>query len=207
MKFKNIEEKNKRLVFLSGIALIILAVLCSYMIIENLEYIWPTDDILFEQKQKCKRLKRELQEKQVKYESILRKEEKILAKTKRFYKLNDDEKADSYMRQQIEHAGKFSNVIIKSMSSVKKKVIKDGIFSLDISISAEGNFEKIVNFCQELNKKEVCFYWVSCYMRPTRSKDETLISLSGSLRIICMKDGILSPEKDKITKKKKAAVK
>ena len=118
---------------------------------------------------------------------------------RKFYTESDKLKADIYMRQRIEHAAKFSNVILKSMSSIRKKTIKEGTFSLEVSISADGSFEKVIVFFQELNKKKVGLYWVNCYMRPSSRKQETLINVSGILRMIST-DGKLFKVKEKAKK-------
>jgi len=166
------------------IALIAFIIASVVVISDNLEVIWPTKDILFKQKSNYRRLKKDLVKAQKLHEKFLKDEAAVAKTIKAFYKENDKLKADIYMRQRIEHAAKFSNVILKSTGSAMRKVIKEGTFSLDVNISAEGSFEKVIVFFQELNKKKVGLYWVNCYMRPSNRKKETLINVSGVLRMI-----------------------
>jgi hypothetical protein len=199
MNFFSKEIKNKKIIFLTAIALIVF-IICSVVVISNnLEVIWPTEEILFAQKRNYRRLKKDLAKAQKLNENFLQKENSVAKKVKTFYTENDKLKTDIYMRQRIEHAAKFSNLILKSMSSTRKKVIKEGTVSLELSISAEGSFEKVIVFFQELNKKKVGLYWVNCYLRPSSKKKETLINVSGVLRMVST-DGKLFKTKKKAIK-------
>ncbi|MDP8218565.1 MAG: hypothetical protein P9M03_07560 [Candidatus Theseobacter exili] len=184
MGFLNKEIKNKKLIFLTAIALIIFIIVSVVFVSENLEVIWPTEDILFKQKKTYRRLKSKLEKSQELRTRFLKEENAVAEKVKAFYRENDKLKADIYMRQRIEHAAKFSSLVLKSMSSIKKKLIKEGTLSLEVSISAEGSFEKVIIFFQELNKNKVGLYWVNCYLRPSGRKKETLINATGVLRMI-----------------------
>jgi hypothetical protein len=199
VNFLKKEFKNKKIIFLGGIALIIFIVFIVIVISENREIIWPTKDILFEQKKRYRRLKKDLAKGQKSHEKFLKEENSVAKKVKTFYTENDKLKADIYMRQRIEHAAKFSNLILKSMSSTRKKAIKEGTVSLEVSISAEGSFEKVITFFQELNKKKVGLYWVNSYLRPSSKKKETLINVSGVLRMVST-DGKLFKTKKKAIK-------
>jgi len=199
VNFLKKEVKNKKTILLTGIALIVFIVFVSIVISRNREVIWPTKEILFNQKRNYRRLKKDLAKAQRLHEKFLQNENAVAKKIKTFYTDNDKVKADIYMRQRIEHAAKFSNLILKSMSSTRKKVIKEGTFSLEISISAEGSFEKVLVFFQELNKNKIGFYWVNCYLRPANKKKETLINVSGVLRMIST-DGKLFKAKEKAKK-------
>lgn len=199
MSFLNRQIKNKKIIFLTAIALIIFVIASVVVISDNLEVIWPTEDILFKQKSRHRSLKKDLAKAQRSHDKFLKEESAVAKKVKTFYTENDKLKADVYMRQRIEHAAKFSNLILKSMSSIRKKAIKEGTFSLELSINAEGGFEKVIVFFQELNKKKVSLYWVNCYMRPSSRKKETLINVSGVLRMIST-DGKLFKAKKKAQK-------
>ena len=199
VNFLNREIKNKKIIFLSAVAIIIFIVFIIIVISENREVIWPTEEILYNQKRNYRRLKTDLQKGQQSREKFLKEENSVAEKVRKFYTESDKLKADIYMRQRIEHAAKFSNVILKSVSSIRKKAIKEGTFSLEISISADGSFEKVIVFFQELNKKKVGLYWVNCYMRPSSRKKETLINVSGVLRMIST-DGKLFKVKEKAKK-------
>lgn len=189
--------KNKRTTLLAGIALIIFIAFCAVIISENREVIWPTKEILFNQKKNYRRLKKDLAKAQKLHERFLQEEAAAAEKIKNFYRDNDKLKADIYMRQRIEHAAKFSNVILKSTGNAKKKLIKEGTFSLDVNISIEGSFEKVIVFFQEFNKKKVGLHWMNCYLRPASRKKETLINASGVLRMVST-DGKLFKAKEEI---------
>ena len=199
MSFLNKQIKNKKIIFLTAIALIIFVIFSVVVISDNLEVIWPTEDILLKQKSRHRGLKKDLTKAQKSHEKFLKEENAVANKVKTFYTEDDKLKADIYMRQRIEHAAKFSNLILKSMSSIRKKAIKEGTFSLELSINAEGSFEKVIVFFQELNKKKESLYWVNCYMRPSSRKKETLINVSGVLRMIST-DGKLFKAKKKAKK-------
>ena len=179
-------------------AMLIFIVFSIIVISENREVIWPTKDVLFEQKNQCRRLKKDLAKAHRLHEKFLREENFVAEKIKTFYTDNNKLKADMYMRQRIEHAAKFSNLILKSMSSTRKKTIKEGTISLELSISAEGSFEKVIVFFQELNKKKVGLYWVNCYLRPSSKKKETLINVSGVLRMVSTDKKLLKTKKKAI---------
>lgn len=199
MIFFNREIKNKKLIFLAAIVLLIFIIASAVVISENLEVIWPTEEILYNQKRNYRCLKTDLEKGQKLHEKFLKDEAAAAKIIKAFYKENDKLKADIYMRQRIEHAAKFSNVILKSTGNANKKVIKEGTFSLDVNISIEGSFEKIIVFFQELNKKKVGLSWVNCYLRPASRKKETLINVSGVLRMVST-DGKLFKAKGKAIK-------
>ena len=192
--------KSKKLILLMLISLVAFMVMSVVIISENLEVIWPTQEILYKQKRNYRRLKTKLKEAEKLHEEFLKTENSATKKIRLFYAENDKVKADIYMRQRIEHAAKFSTLVLKSMSSVRKKAIKGETVSLDLNINVEGSFEKIIIFLQELNRKKVGLYWVNCYMRPSRGKKkETLINLSGVLRMIST-DGKLFKAKEKAKK-------
>lgn len=199
MIFFKKELKNKRSMFLGGIAVVIFIAFSAVVISENREIIWPTKDVLFAQKKRYRDLKKDLAKAQRLNEEFLWEENSAAEKIKKFYTENDKIKADIYMRQRIEHAAKFSGLILKSMSSTRKKAIKEGTVSLEVSISAEGSFEKVIVFFQELNKKKIGLYWVNCYLRPSGTKKETLINVSGVLRMVST-DGKLFKAKKKVIK-------
>ena len=196
MGFLNKEIKNKKIIFLAAIALIIFIIFSIVIVSENLEVIWPTEDILFKQKKTYRRLKSDLKNAQEFRAKFQKQENASAEKIKAFYRDNDKLKAERDMRQRIEHAAKFSNLILKSMSSIKKKFIKEGTFSLEVSISAEGRFEKVIVFFQELNKNKVGLYWVNCYLRPARKKKETLINVTGVLRMISTDGKLFGTKKE-----------
>lgn len=181
--------------------LVIFVVLSIFVVSENLEVIWPTQEILYKQKSNYRRLKTELEKAEKLHAEFLKLENSAAEKIKLFYTEDAKVKADIYMRQRIEHAAKFSTLILKSMSSVRKKVIKGETVSLELSIDVEGSFEKITVFLQELNKNKVGLYWVNCYLRPAggKKKEETLINLNGVLRMIST-DGKLFDMKEKAKK-------
>ncbi len=195
MIFLKKEIKNEKTILLAAIAAIIFIICCIVVVSNYREVIWPTEEFLFKQKRKYRRLKTDLKKEQRFHEKFVREENAVADKVKTFYKIDNKLKADIYMRQRIEHAAKFSNLILKSVSSIRKKVIKEGTFSIELSINAEGGFEKVVTFFQELNKKKVGIYWVNCYIRPSSSKNATLITVSGVLRMICT-DGKLFQTKE-----------
>ena len=193
--------KSKKLIFLMLVGLVVFMVLSIVVISENLEVIWPTQEILYKQKRNYRHLKTKLKEAEKLHAEFLEIENSVAKKIRLFYTANDKVKADIYMRQRIEHAAKFSTLVLKSMSSVRKKIIKGETVSLELSINLEGSFEKIIVFLQELNKNKVGLYWVNCYMRPAhgKKKEETLINLSGVLRMIST-DGKLFEAKKKVKK-------
>jgi Tfp pilus assembly protein PilE len=200
MNFLKKEVKNKKLVLLTAITLIIFIIGSIIIISNNLEVIWPTAEILDAQKSNLRRAKNDLQKAQILHEKFMQEENSVLKKVKTFYKENDKIKADIYMRQRIEHAAKFSNLILKSTSSIRKKEIKKGTSSLEVSISAEGGFEKVIIFFQELNKKKIGLYWVNCYLRPSTKKGETLINISGVLRMVSTDGKLFKKPKGKAVK-------
>ena len=179
MIFFRKELKNKRTILLAIIAMIIFVIYCSFIVYQNFEVIWPTEKVLFQQKNNYRRLRADVQKAEKLHEEFVREENAVAEKVRTFYKDDDKLKADIYMRQRIEHAAKFSNLILKSMSSVNRKIIKEGTFSLEINISAEGTFEKVVTLFQELSRNKAGIYWVNCYMRRSSTKKETLITVSG----------------------------
>ncbi len=201
MNFLTKNIKSKKIIFLMLTALVIFIILSITVISENLEVIWPTEEILYNQKRDYRRLKTKLTDAEKLHEEFLKSENSAASKIKLFYTEDDKVKADIYMRQRIEHAAKFSNLILKSMSSVRKKTIKGDTVSLELSINVEGGFEKIIIFLQELNKKNVGLYWVNCYMRPAGGRNkESVINLNGVLRMIST-DGKLFEDKKKKAKK------
>lgn len=193
--------KNKKIIFLMLAGLVIFVILSIVVVSENLEVIWPTKEILYNQRRNYRRLKTKLEETESLHAEFVKSENSATEKIRLFYTENNKIKADIYMRQRIEHAAKFSTLILKSMSSVRKKTIKGETVSLELSIDVEGSFEKITVFLQELNKNKVGLYWVNCYLRPAggKKKEETLINLNGVLRMIST-DGKLFDVKEKTKK-------
>jgi hypothetical protein len=180
--------------------LVVFVILSIVVISENLEVIWPTKEILYNQKKNYRRLKTKLEEAEKLHTEFLKSENSATEKIKLFYTENDKVKADIYMRQRIEHAAKFSTLVLKSMSSVRKKAIKGETVSLDLSINVEGSFEKVIVFLQELNKNKAGFYWVNCYLRPAGGRNkEKFINLNGVIRMIST-DGKLFDVKKKVKK-------
>jgi hypothetical protein len=189
------EVKNTKTVFLGAIAVILFIVACTVIISTYREQIWPSKDFLFKQKRNYHNLQAKLEKVEKLHVDFAIEKEKVESKVKTFYKIEEKLEPDVYFRERIEHAAKFSNLILKSVSSIRKNVIKEGTFSLEVSISAEGDFEKVLTFFQELSKKAANIYWVSCYLRPTKKKEETLIDVSGVLRIICTDGNIFKTKK------------
>ncbi|MDD5597427.1 MAG: hypothetical protein PHV82_05750 [Victivallaceae bacterium] len=187
MSFLKKKVKNTKSIFLGMVALVIVMVFCTFTGIKYRNEIWPTQDFLFEQKNIYRRLRADLEKARNQYNEYIREEDIVAGKIRTFYLVDDKVKADLYLRQRIEHAAKFSNLILKSMSSIQEKKIAKGTFSLEVSISAEGSFEKVISFLQELDKEKAKIYWVNCYLRPTvaNKKEETVINVSGALRFLC----------------------
>ncbi|MDD5727528.1 MAG: hypothetical protein PHV59_03095 [Victivallales bacterium] len=194
MSFLKKGVKNSKTVFCGMTAIVIVTIFCGMLAVNYRNEIWPTENILFDQKRIYGRLRADLQKAQEQHDKYTEEEEKVLEKLKTFYHTDAKDNTDMYFRQRIEHAAKFSTLILKSMSSIRRKKIKDETFSLEISISVEGDFEKIICFLQELDKKnEAEVYWVSCYIRPTGKKGENSVNVSGVLRLFCT-DGKLLKE-------------
>ena len=196
MSFLKKEVKNAKSVFLGMLALVLVIIFSVVTTVKYRNEIWPTKDYLFNQKRTYRRLRADLKKAQELHRQFELEKTIVANKIKTFYRTDGKVKADLYLRQRIEHAAKFASLVLKSMSSVRKKKITQGTFSLELSISAEGEFEKVISFLQELDKKETEIYWVSCYLRPTHKKKETSINISGVLRILCT-DGKLFKNKAK----------
>ncbi len=168
-------------------AIIIILVLCyavKFMNIDNV--VVPTSKLIKDQKHKIKLLKAELVNIEKLIEKRKEKKEKLGRMSSQYWQ-STDKLPTNEIQQKIERIGKKNGVILNKVGAPKITDVSDNIQAIDITISSTTSIKNVSDFLQDIENEHPLLIWHNCVIRPNRTKDPTLVSISGKVRAYILK--------------------
>ncbi len=99
-----------------------------------------------------------------------------------------DGKAEDLIVRRIEEISKNSKVSIGSLGNSKTSKVNEQFSFFDFNIEAQAPMEDMARFMVDVYKASPKFHWTRCVLRPSKPNDSKEISMSASLRVVCIDD-------------------
>ncbi len=150
--------------------------------------LWPGQDKIDKETRDLKQAQATLQKELDESASLQYRRDCFSVRSKDYWIPQRDGKAETEVHKIITQAAKTAGFRLASTGDIRQTKISDGIFSMEIQLSASDSMESFARFCAEIYRSNPKFYWQRCQVRPENMKDVKNVNINGNLKFLCITD-------------------
>ncbi len=181
-KLKNLYKYLLVTVFLLGLSLLV------FEIAGLRSELWPGQEKIDKETRELKQAQTTLQKELDESASLQYRRDCFAMRSKDYWIPQRDGKPETEVHKIITQAAKTAGFRLASTGDIRQTKISDGIFSMEIQLSASDSMESFARFCAEIYRTNPKFYWQRCQVRPENMKDVKNVNINGNLKFLCITD-------------------
>lgn len=102
--------------------------------------------------------------------------------------LSKDGNPSIEIRRQVETAAQTAGIMLKSIGSLQRAKLADGVDSFEMTVSGDAQLPEILKFLAELKVRGGCFRWKNMTVTPDNINTPNYLMLNGTIKVIAVSD-------------------
>ena len=180
-------RRNSKIV-LFGIFVLVCVLVLVLAFYDTITELWPGDAKIEQNLANLKSRQKELQKELNELNALRTKRASYVDNSKIFWIARRDGDAETNAQRIIEDAASSAGLVLSTIGRVQSQTITEGVASMEISIQASSDIDKIFSFIEQIYKKNPRFYWGSLSLSPDNVRNPQKVVMSGTLRFISVSD-------------------
>ena len=180
-------RRNSKIV-LFGIFVLVCVLVLVLAFYDTITELWPGDAKIEQNLANLKSRQKELQKELNELNALRTKRASYVDNSKIFWIARRDGDAETNAQRIIEDAASSAGLVLSTIGRVQSQTITEGVASMEISIQASSDIDKISSFIEQIYKKNPRFYWGSLSLSPDNVRNPQKVVMSGTLRFISVSD-------------------